>query len=230
MLGINPSEREETKAASSAYTARVGFFAASLARVETVSKKKVLIVDDNSINRKILLRVLPDCECVEAADGKQAVDEVKKALDAGTHFDLVLMDLEMPVMDGQAATNEIRKLGTLIPILCVSTTVTNQKQFETLTSGMNDFLQKPVNKTEVRDAVQKYGSLSATSPRFEPNTPRSSFFFAPPTAPIAIPNKEEPNSPIDLSKMGLAASPAKETSPILAVLSNPAAPSSQLVR
>lgn len=230
MLGINPSDREETKAASSTYTARVGFFAASLARVETVSKKKVLIVDDIAINRKLLLRMLPDCECVQAENGKQAVDEVKKALDTGTLFDLVLMDLEMPVMDGQTATQEIRKLGTLLPILCVSTTVTNQKEFETLTSGMNGFLQKPVNKTAVRDAVQNYGSLSAASPRAESSTTKRSFFFTSPTAPIAIPSKEEPSSPIDLSKMGLAASPEQEASPILAALNNSAAPSLQLVR
>jgi len=74
---------------------------------------KVLIVDDAKSNRKLLKRLLEnrDNVCDEAADGQEALNTVKEATSRGETYDLILMDYEMPVMNGPTAAREIRAIG-----------------------------------------------------------------------------------------------------------------------
>ena len=81
-------------------------------------KYHILVVDDSPLNRKMLSKLLKSKGHVveEAADGQKGVDIVKRAADAGRHFDVILMDFVMPVMDGPAATRAIRDMKIKTPI------------------------------------------------------------------------------------------------------------------
>ena len=81
-------------------------------------KYHVLVVDDSPLNRKMLSKLLKSkgYHIEEAADGQIAVDKVKQEADAGRHYDVILMDFVMPVMDGPTATAAIRSMHNNTPI------------------------------------------------------------------------------------------------------------------
>ena len=85
---------------------------------DTTVKYRILVVDDSPLNRKMLSKLLKSkgYHIEEAADGQIAVDKVKQAADAGRHFDVILMDFVMPVMDGPGATRAIRAMHVSTPI------------------------------------------------------------------------------------------------------------------
>ncbi len=183
-----------------AAVSHLGFFA-SAARIKAsaVSKKKILVVDDQLVNRKVLSRMLVGFECVEASSGEAAVEEFNKAL-SGTPFDLILMDMELGEnkMTGQMAAKAIRDAGSLVPIICVSTIVNNEAELEQHASSMNSFLTKlPVQKADLQQVLKQYGLLTATSPRGETRS-----IFAPATT-FASSTSVAPTSPI-MSSLGLA--------------------------
>lgn len=112
---------------------------------------RVLYVDDNAVNRKLVVTVLRSqgLVCETAADGAEGLEAVK----AGD-WDVVLMDIQMPVMDGVAATRAIRALEDFragVPVVAV-TANTLAVQLESYSAaGMNDWIEKPVNITVLID-------------------------------------------------------------------------------
>jgi len=108
----------------------------------------VLVVDDNSINRMVAKGYLKKNghQIDFANNGKEAVDSVKN-----NHYDLILMDLQMPVMDGIAATKAIRDLPQAdknsIPIVAMTANAMAEDRKNCYEAGMNDFLSKPIDKT-----------------------------------------------------------------------------------
>lgn len=120
-------------------------------------QKTILMVDDNEINLEIGMEVLKDAGyCVEtAADGSLAVEKVKHAK-PGT-YDLILMDLQMPVMNGFDAAKSIRALEdprlSGIPIVALSANAFSEDKKMALNSGMNAHLPKPI------DIEQLYGVI-----------------------------------------------------------------------
>lgn len=110
----------------------------------------VLIVDDNAINRRLLVALMKKHKYTyrEACNGLDAVNIYKKA--TSPSFDVVLMDLSMPVMDGMTASAKIRKYekeARLNPTTIVALTglVSASAKLEALESGMDFYLTKPVN-------------------------------------------------------------------------------------
>ncbi len=108
--------------------------------------RRVLVVDDNDINRQIAAELLRDAGLVAdtADDGAQAVEAVQ-----ARPYDLVLMDMQMPVMDGNQATRAIRALPRtggldVLPIIAMTANVMEADRRACLDAGMNDFLSKPV--------------------------------------------------------------------------------------
>ena len=104
---------------------------------------RVLIVEDNPINLKLVRALLKKFECVVdvATDGQQAVDKVKQR-----EFDLVLMDLQMPVMSGFEATEIIRKeVSKTLPIVALTAAAMIGDEEKALKGGMNDYLTKPID-------------------------------------------------------------------------------------
>jgi PAS domain S-box-containing protein len=118
-------------------------------------KGRVLFVEDEPINREIGQDLLAAAglEVVVAENGFVAVNCYKQS-----NFDLVLMDVQMPVLDGLGATRQIRALphGLTVPIVALTANVFAADQQECLDAGMNDFLPKPVDPDALYALLAKY--------------------------------------------------------------------------
>ena len=123
---------------------------------EAFKGKKILLVEDNELNREIALEILREYgfQVDTAENGAVAVEKVRTS--APGRYDLVLMDVQMPVMDGYTATRQIRALEDPalagIPILAMTANAFDEDRRNALASGMNGFLSKPII---VGDLVQE---------------------------------------------------------------------------
>lgn len=136
---------------------------------EALKKKaaRILLVDDNRVNRIVASRFLTGwgLEVDTAENGKEAIEMIQKNL-----YALVLMDLEMPVMDGYDACKKIRSLGKEsyyrdLPVIALTASAMSEVREKALTSGMNDFLSKPFQPHELQASLIKYilGSNHSTN-------------------------------------------------------------------
>lgn len=122
--------------------------------------KRVLLVDDNGLNRGVLRELLLDYGLVvgEADNGRDAVAAVQAKEPGYYHF--LLMDIEMPVMDGYEATMKIRKLPNRIraniPILALTANAVPESRERAAAVGMDDFLVKPVNTDRLLRSLVKF--------------------------------------------------------------------------
>jgi PAS domain S-box-containing protein len=118
---------------------------------------QVLLVDDNPVNmvlnHKMLRSLVPDAQLTEATDGLQAVLQCKEKM-----FNIILMDVQMPVMDGLEATKQIRLLQEYsnVPIIGVTAGNVLGEKEKCLDSGMNDFLPKPLRQTDLLEMLKKH--------------------------------------------------------------------------
>jgi signal transduction histidine kinase/CheY-like chemotaxis protein len=124
---------------------------------------RVLVVEDHPVNSKfvgVLLNRL-GCEAVFCEDGQQALDKVQEEM-----FDLILMDINMPVMDGLTATRAIRALPKAIarvPIIVLTADAMNEAREQAMAAGATDFLTKPVQIGQFRTTLQNHlRSLAAS--------------------------------------------------------------------
>lgn len=119
---------------------------------------RVLAVDDSRINLMIVERALrlEGALVTLAHDGHQAVELLKKH---PGDFDVVLMDVQMPVMDGLTATREIRRYPEFsdLPIVALTAGVLPEEQEAIFKAGMNDFLPKPVKLKQMKSILGKCG-------------------------------------------------------------------------
>lgn len=121
--------------------------------------KRLLLVEDNEINMMIAQELLSTSGfLVETAEnGQIAVEKVRQSQPG--YYDAVLMDIQMPVMDGYQATGEIRRLGIRelaeIPIIAVTANAFEEDRKEALASGMNDHVPKPLDMEALLDALRK---------------------------------------------------------------------------
>lgn len=110
--------------------------------------KRILIAEDNDLNREIEVAILEDAGFLveEAADGQEAVEKVKTSGDG--YYAGILMDIQMPVMDGYEATREIRKLKdpelAKTPIIAVSANAFDEDKAASAEAGMNAHIEKPI--------------------------------------------------------------------------------------
>ena len=113
------------------------------AREAATRTRRVLVVDDNAVNRKLAAKLLEraGCQVETAENGVQAVDRVQRG-----RFDLVLMDCHMPEMDGIEATRTIRaaESGPRLPIVALTASAMAEDRDRALAAGMDDFLTKPL--------------------------------------------------------------------------------------
>jgi two-component system sensor histidine kinase/response regulator len=116
--------------------------------LEAIQGARVLLVEDNDINQIVASEILTDEGLVVdiAADGRIALEMVQ-----AQHYDIVLMDMQMPVMGGVEATIEIRKLGRFdaLPIVAMTANAMEQDRQRCLAAGMNDFVSKPFEPEEL---------------------------------------------------------------------------------
>lgn len=118
---------------------------------------KVLLVDDNPVNmvlnNKMMRSLTPDAHLTEAVNGLEALEECKKK-----DFSIILMDVQMPMMNGIEATQQIRLLPGYknIPIIGVTAGNVLGEKEKCLESGMNDFLPKPLRQADLSEMLKKY--------------------------------------------------------------------------
>jgi two-component system sensor histidine kinase/response regulator len=115
----------------------------------------VLLVEDNEINQQVAMEIIEGaCLIVDlATNGQEAVNAVKKS-----HYDAVLMDVQMPVMDGYTATREIRKVERFkdLPIIAMTAHAMAGDKEKSLQAGMNDHVTKPIDPDELFSALVRW--------------------------------------------------------------------------
>jgi PAS domain S-box-containing protein len=117
---------------------------------------RILLAEDNAINQKVAVRLLERMghQVDVTWNGQEAVAAVEQR-----EYDLVLMDCQMPEMDGFAATRAIRGLprGRQLPIIAMTANAMAEDRQRCLDSGMNDYLSKPVSKERLHELLESYG-------------------------------------------------------------------------
>lgn len=121
---------------------------------DILSGKKVLVTDDNEMNRLVATTILKNYGALveEAQNGAEAVDKLNTQ-----SFDIVLMDVQMPVMDGLEATKLIReKFNSKLPIIALTALALKGDEAKFLEAGMNDYLSKPFQENQLVNMVSRW--------------------------------------------------------------------------
>ena len=122
--------------------------------------KKILLVEDNEMNREIATEILEEIGFIidTAEDGKIAVEKMKTAVPG--QYDLILMDVQMPIMNGYEATRKIRSLTdpekANITIFAMTANAFEEDRQEALNAGMNEHLAKPIDIDKLKEMLKKY--------------------------------------------------------------------------
>ena len=118
---------------------------------------KILAAEDNLLNQFVLEQLLAPLspDLTFAGDGREAIELLEKF-----KFDVVLMDVQMPIMDGVEAVKEIRKNEAThalnrIPIIALTANVMAHQIDEYFTAGFDDFVSKPINEDDLFEALKK---------------------------------------------------------------------------
>ncbi|MFA6506970.1 MAG: PAS domain S-box protein [Treponemataceae bacterium] len=140
----------------------------------TLAKRRILVVDDNELNRQVAIELLEGegYEATAVESGNEALAEAKSALLKGSPFDLILMDLQMPGMNGFQTTREFRKIADFAntPILAMSADAQNGVKEEAIDAGMNDYLGKPIDPAELfRNLDSRLGSSPKSRVKLDPH-------------------------------------------------------------
>jgi PAS domain S-box-containing protein len=120
----------------------------------------VLLVDDNTVNRKVASEILKkaDCEVITVSSGKQAIQIVFDNYNTNQKpFDVIFMDIQMPDMDGIETTAELRKLGfNLPPIIAMTAYSMKEDRERFISNGMDDYLPKPIRAHSLVEKVDEW--------------------------------------------------------------------------
>lgn len=122
--------------------------------------KTIMVVEDDAMNREIVSDILrlTGCNVEEAVNGKDALD--KYMMSSPGHYNLILMDMQMPVMDGIEATMRIRNSGRsdaeAMPIFAITANAFDKDKAETRTAGMNIHLVKPIDAETMLSQINEY--------------------------------------------------------------------------
>ncbi len=132
------------------------------------SGKRFLIAEDNELNLEIAVELIGTTNAVleAAVNGKEAVEKFAASLPG--YYDLILMDVQMPEMDGYEATKAIRAMersdGKTIPILAMTANAFSEDKAKSLSCGMNGHINKPIELTEVFQKISKALKMNQIEP------------------------------------------------------------------
>ena len=129
-------------------------------QINTLKNSKILLVEDNIINQEIIVGLLENSgiNIDIASNGKDGIDMYNK-----NSYELILMDLQMPIMGGYEATEIIRKKDTNIPIIALTANAMIEDIEATKKAGMNEHLTKPINVDKLYEILLKYISKKVTN-------------------------------------------------------------------
>ncbi len=115
--------------------------------------KRILVAEDNLINQEIILGLLENSkiEIDIAEDGEEAIE-----LHRNNRYNLILMDIQMPVLDGYGAAEEIRKIDKEIPIIAITASAMKEDIEKSMAAGMNDHLNKPIDVNQLYALLLRY--------------------------------------------------------------------------
>ncbi|MFK7958887.1 MAG: ATP-binding protein [Phycisphaerales bacterium] len=124
-----------------------------------ISGLRILLADDGPDNRRLICHLLhkAGAQIVAVNNGREAIDAVHAAVDAGEPFDLVLMDVQMPVLDGCDATRELRRGGLAAPIIALTADAMAGARDRALAAGCTDFASKPIRRLELLALCERWG-------------------------------------------------------------------------
>lgn len=124
-------------------------------RNDDISGKKILVAEDNEINQKVIMHVLQrvGISTTIVNNGKEAVE----LLEAGEEFDLIILDLQMPIMNGfQTATYIRKKLEITIPIIAMTASALRNEKMKCFELGMNEYLTKPFVPADLYTELRRF--------------------------------------------------------------------------
>lgn len=115
---------------------------------------KILVVEDSVITRHLVLYALRGMDAVDVVEASDGIDGLRKASE--TAFDIVIVDINMPLMDGFTLIERLRALDSYrhVPILVITVEGAPEDQKKALSLGANAYLIKPVKATEISQAIQ----------------------------------------------------------------------------
>lgn len=120
------------------------------------SDLRILVVEDNTVNQKLLTRLLQ-----KLGHASQVAENGQEALSVFENqaFDLILMDIQMPVMDGFEATLALRRTerGKRVPIVAVTANATLEARQRAFEVGMDDYTNKPITLMKLREIIRGWG-------------------------------------------------------------------------
>jgi CheY-like chemotaxis protein len=125
-----------------------------------------LLAEDGLDNRRLLSALLrkSGIEAATAENGAIALKMVESAAAKGQPFDLILMDMQMPELDGYGATRALRATGHTLPIVALTAHASTGDREKCLEAGCNEFATKPLDRTRFFEILRKYLSGAGTLP------------------------------------------------------------------
>ena len=172
-------------------------------RCQTIAPSRILLAEDHDINRILVTTMLEQCgQSVETAvNGQEAVSSIMAAKANGTPYDLVLMDVQMPEVDGYLATQTVRNLGVApdeLPIIALTANAFEEDISAAISAGMQAHLAKPLQYEKLVTMLQQW--LPAISDLPEDGAPALSSDAGANEAPAAIaPTLAPPSSNISIA-------------------------------
>lgn len=126
--------------------------------IGTLRGSKILLVEDNKTNQDVILGLLSQSGlCIDIADnGQEALEAYQRSQEKNTPYELILMDIQMPVMDGYEATKRIRLEDTDTPIIALTANAMKEDIEKTKAVGMNRHLNKPIDVEELYKTLLQY--------------------------------------------------------------------------
>ena len=163
---------ESTQGVGTKFTVDISFDMASEADVyrdqiseqpdvlEKLEGKRILLAEDNDLNAEIAIELLAEEKIVvdRAKDGAECLDKLEKAVPG--YYDMILMDIQMPVMDGYDAAARIRRMKdeekASIPIIAMTANAFAEDRQKAISTGMNDHVAKPIDMNVLLPVIAKY--------------------------------------------------------------------------
>jgi signal transduction histidine kinase/DNA-binding NarL/FixJ family response regulator len=161
---------------------------------------RILIAEDEPINQRVVQRMLMKDgfrQIQFAQNGFQAIEAVSRAQEAGKQFNLILMDFQMPHVDGPLATTVIRRMPNItqdrLTIIALTAYDDDKSKRDCLSAGMNDFITKPISHAVLRETLVKHLSLPSV-PEHDDEDDESPQ-IASPLPPASVASSAQENTP-----------------------------------